>query len=308
MRPTLLALIPLFFLVIYTFTHMVDFKNETSNKKPFQNKWSNLFYNLSFEAPVKWLIDEKEEEVEKQINLIREADMEDTLNWRTYQSIRVSLLMIGFGVFLLSLIFMRPLLLIMPLLFGLPYTGHVSFLSTMLFSVIILFVGMCLPFFYTYKLKNKIKRRKSDFIENLPLLQLSIHLSLKSDATMDDILYSLSTSEGPYKEIFNVAYRKFLSSQKECFEYLKEQFEDTGVDETIHLLEGHSDYGKEDLVHSLWKNRKNVMQYTKNERTRKTGFIKILANGALFFPVVSLFIFIAVPVFFWMVDMIGGVF
>lgn len=302
----LLYLFPLIFGMVFLLVQLA-LQQRIGNAKPFANKWSNLLYNLSFVAPFEWFVDKREDEERAMNHKLERADLTHLLDARTQQTLQVALFFIGIVIFALVLIGLEPLLNLFLFLVGMPANagegnGQALMIARLSVFLIILLGPISVPFL----IGRRIRQRQLYFLKDLPLLQMFITLMLRSDATVEEVLYTLTTTETSYQDIFQVAYRMHLRNKGEAFAYLYEEFEDTPIIHTLEWLESYNEYAKIDTILSIENNQEDVIEATA-EAKRKVGQIQgIIAAASFTLPFVALGLLGIAPIIYMVIDTLNN--
>lgn len=299
-----LYLFPLFFGVIYLLVRLA-LQQRIGNAKPFDNKWMNLVYNLSFVAPFEWFVDQNENKIKKTEKKIAQAGLENHLDARTLSALQASLFFIGLILFFLFMIGLQPLITLLSFAVGISdgsSTIPPNALTSILFIVLI--ITMMLPLSVNAVIYQRIKHRRMRLISDLPLLQMFISLMLRSEATVEEMFYTLTTTETSYQEIFQVAYRKYLRSHEDAFEYLHEQFDDTPITETLTLLENFNEYARIDTVIAIENNQEQILEQTSQAKQKANQFDSAIAVVSFALPFIGLGLLALAPVLYMAVQSI----
>ena len=143
-------------------------------------------------------------------------------------------------------------------------------------------------------------------LSDLPLLQMFISLMLRSEATVEEMFYTLTTTETSYQEIFQVAYRKYLRSHEDAFEYLHEQFDDTPITETLTLLENFNEYARIDTVIAIENNQEQILEQTSQAKQKANQFDGAIAVVSFALPFIGLGLLALAPILHMAIQSITG--
>lgn len=299
--------IPLIFGAIY-FAMKIVFGQRLGKEKYFENEYANLLYNLSKVAPFKWFIEEDNRHVKalKTNYLINEADVQHLFNYQSLTTLQVFILMIGLSIFAVVALFLEPIINVLSFSLNLDAQAILSDASSMNMTRIIILIIVLLPAIAIRPiLKWKASNREIYFIKDLPLLQLFIILMLRSNHTINQVLYILSTTESTYRESFRQAYLIYLRDPHEAFDYLEDVFEGTRLIETIYTLRDYPEYEKNESIQTLENNQGEIKEYTKNARKRIESARNIFATISMSFPFLAVLLLGAGPVAFWALELIS---
>lgn len=279
----------------------------TEQTQQFENEWSNWLYALSFRAPFKWLLFTKPNKKDDVNQLIQDAGFSHLMDDRVYDMIRVGLTFIGFcAVVVFSLLGNQFAVLILWIT-GFADSPSGTIIMAMLVGVSMLFMFLSSIGFSLF-VSYKAKQNKQLFEDSVPNIQLTVLLSLKSGASVEDVLYFLTTQRSVHERHFHHAYRMFLHNRQSAFSYLKDVFHGTSLYRTIELLDGEWLFAKEDLIRSLENERKSLvesMDRSTNEQLDKTTLYSTFLS---FIPLVSVFVFLGVPLVYILQETMNNLF
>lgn len=284
-----LYLVPLAFGLLAIVVRMLLSQN-VKRTRPFDNDYTNLAYNLSFIAPFVWFVEEDERH-EKAVainRLIEDADMKRTINYRSFTTLQMLLFLTGTVIFLIVNIGLIPLINILAYGFNLnpeALTGD----GTSLLLVRSLVFSVCVLPSLLMKLvmKRRISSREVAFLKDLPLLQLFIILMLRSNATINDVLFTLSTTDTAYRDMFAQAYRIYLREPSEAFDFLEDVFYHTKIIETVYMLRGFNQYAKEESILTLENNQSEILEHTEAARKKAEAGKNVFAQISMSFPFIA---------------------
>lgn len=301
-----LYLVPLITGMVYLLVKLA-LQQKMGNEKPFDNKWSNLLYNLSFVAPFSWFVDKREDEERKINHKIMQAGLSHLLNARTQQTLQASLLFLAVFIFALMMSSLESLINLGSFLVGMK-AGASSIQPNIMtiIRIVILLICLLLPASVPFVVRHKTHQRNMTFLKDLPMLQMFIGLTLRSDATIEEMLYTLTTTETSYQELFKIAYRKYLRNQKEAFEFLHEEFDGTPIAETIQILESFNEYAKIDTVLAIENNQEQVIEDTTLAKEKANQFGNIMAGISFALPFIGLGLLGIAPIIHMVVQALGN--
>lgn len=299
-----LYLFPLFFGVIYLLVKLA-LQQRIGNAKPFKNKWTNLVYNLSFVPPFEWFVDKKEDKIKETERKIMRAGLEDYLDARTLSALQAALFFAGIIVFFLLMIGLEPIINLLSFMVGMSGGSEgvpQNILTALRFLSLI--VAMTLPISVNVFVNQRIKHRAMRLLSDLPLLQMFISLMLRSDATVEEMFFTLTTTETSYQEIFEVAYRKYLRNHADAFEFLHDEFENTPITETLILLENFNEYARIDTVIAIENNQEQILEETSQAKQKANQFDSAIAVVSFALPFIGLGLLALAPVLYMAVESI----
>jgi len=276
-------------------------------KRVLNSEWGNLFYNLSAVAPFKWFIesDDRDIKVLKTNHLIKEAGMTNVMNYQSMTAMQLSLLFGGVIAFGMINIMIEPLVGIFSFLLNLDSESILSNAGALnLVRIFTAIIFITPGLFIKPYLKRKAKKNELAFIKDLPLLQLFISLMLRSDRTINEVLYVLSTTKSTYKSTFQRAYLIYLREPDECFDYLEETFDGTKILETVYTLRDYSEYEKEESIRTLENNQDEIEEFTKLAKKKMEAGNNVMATISMGFPFIAILLLAAGPIAYWGLEMI----
>lgn len=303
-----LYLVPLFIGLGYVVIQMLV--NQTVKKeRPFQNDYMNLFYNFSYVAPFKWFIEEDplNEKVLSMNNLIKEAQMEQKIDYRSATTMQFSFLLSGVGAFAVVNAGLSVIIQLLAFMFNLNSSSLLENGQTMLLIRVVLFAACLVPAMgIKYYLKRKISQREVAFLKDLPLLQLFIILMLRSNATINETLYTLSTTDTAYREMFSRAYRIFLREPREAFDFLEENFFGTKIIETIYILRDYQNYAREESIRTLENNQEEILEFTASARKKAEAGKNLWASVSMAFPFLAVLMLAVGPLAYYAMNLFSN--
>lgn len=277
-------------------------------KKPFENDYTNLFYNLSEVAPFRWFVEEDPRHIKalKLNHLIKEASMEKVLDYRSATAMQFVLLFGGIAAFLMINLSLTPLISMLAFLFNLDPQAMLEDISTLnMIRVAVVFVTLSPGLIIKPYLKRRAKIKEIDFIKDLPLLQLFIILMLRSDRTIGEVMYVLSTTKSTYQRTFQQAYLIYLRDPEEAFTHLEEIFDGTRLIETVYTLRDYAEYDKEESIKTLENNQEEIEEFTKQARKKAEAGKNLFATISMAFPFLAVLALGAAPLAYWALNLIS---
>ena len=304
-----LYLVPLMVGILYIVIKLLMSQN-LGRKKPFTNHITNTLYNLADVAPFKWFVEENPKHIKaREMNhLIREAGMEHVLDYRSATAMQFVLMLGGLIVFIMVNIALKPLIGIFAFLLNLNAQALIENQGTLNMIRVFIAIGVLIPSILIKPyLKKKANSNEIDFIKDLPLLQLFIILMLRSNRTISEVIYVLSTSKSSYRSTFEQAYLIYLRDPDEGFDFLEETFDGTRLIETIYTLRDFSEYDKSESIHSLENNQDEIEEFTKQARKKAEAGRNLFATVSMTFPFLAVLLLGAAPVAYWAFQLMSGI-
>lgn len=301
-----LYILPLAVLILIILLKLLLSQN-LGRKRPFDNEYTNLFYNLADVVPFKWFVEEDPKHIKALTmnHLISEAGMERTLDYRSATAMQLAMLSMGMIVFFLVNLALAPIVNILAFLLNLDAASLIQDTSTMnMIRIGLLMITLVPGLLIKPFLKRKAKTSEISFIKDLPLLQLFIILMLRSDRTINEVLYVLSTTKSTYQKTFQQAYIVFLRSPDDAFDFLEEVFDGTRLIETVYTLRDFSEYDKNESIQTLENNQEEIREFTTQARKKAEAGSNLFATISMAFPFLAVLALGAAPLAYWAMDLI----
>lgn len=300
----LLYLLPLVVaLTMVLFTML--FSQKMRHEKVFEDETANFLHGLSYLKPFIWFInpDENDKKVRAQQTMLNKAGLHTKLNYRSFISLQILLLIAGillYGILFLSL---EAWLFLIGFLFNMPIdTTPEGIQNTRLFLAMGLLIVMILP---TTLLRMRAKRNEYLFTQDLPLVQLSIILMLRARRPVSEILFELSRTDNRYREIFETGYRIFIRDKREGYEYLTLQFEGTGFEDAIGVLQAMGEFSKEESITVLENGLQQLIRSGQEKKRGKALVGNLLSQFSMMLPFGGVILLGAVPIVIYAFSMIS---
>lgn len=329
-----LYLIPLILAWMILAFVLLSLKAKKNSKKisidrPFKKDIFNELYNFSFQAPFKHFLPEvenkiitdnqdnnkkkkKKKKVNKEKEKKRKADEEkkrldtemllnksgfnDRFNYRSFTVLKLLVFFSCIVLYFVLRIALKNMDVIIKVLFNVANGTKEkapSGLSNQMGLIIILLVVCLMPQLY---LKFKAKSNANKFSKDIPIIQLFITLMLRSNMSVNQILYVLSRTNTMYREIFELGYRIYIRDNSEGLSFLQEKFRATKFEDTILILCQTKEYSKGEVLHSLENNMEDTIEYL-NNRKRTADISKVVySQASMVFPFISVMLFALAPV------------
>jgi hypothetical protein len=301
----LLYLVPMIVaLSIVLFTML--FSQRMKHEKNFENESANFLHGLSYLKPFVWFInpDENDPKVRKMQVLLNKAGLHTKLNYRSFISLQLLLLMAMVFVYGLLFISLEAWVFLFGFLFNLPIdtTPQAIGNTRMLLAVVLLF-GMLVP-----QMVIRMRAKKNDFMftQDLPLVQLSLILMLRARRPISDIFFELSRTENRYREIFETGYRIFIRDKREAYEYLHRQFEGTGFEDAIQVLEQMGEFSKDESITVLENGLQQLIRSGQENKRGKALVGNLVSQFSLMLPFGGVLLLGAVPVAVYALSMLSS--
>jgi|SRR5690625_94533 len=286
-------LFPIVVAIVLIFVSIV-FSQRLRFEKQFGNEFSNRLYALSFIKPFSWFVseDESDDRAKEDERLIKGAGLDHVLNHRVLNTFTVILLLGLMVVYSTVLMFINEINIFLNLIFRIEADPQPILMETRLIVGVFLLTLVLLPKIY---LKRRAKKNAYHFLQELPVLQLSIILMLRAKRTMDEIMYTLGHNNTRYRRIFQKAHRIYNRSKEDCWDYLNQEFEGTGFTDTIDTLSNINEYSVTETVRVLENGMELLVDEANKQKETGAAFGNLYSQFSMALPFGGLILLGAVP-------------
>lgn len=243
-------------LTILAYVNYLMVKNANVDKSLFENKYSKLLYILSYTFPLNIFLKESEELSAKEKKIeeqLIKLNLTDFFNLRSFMALR-------FMLFLFSIVAYIGIVSIIKALNGINF----SLGNTFIWLAILLLISF-LPDLYLKKKEIEFKRF---YYDEVIILQLFMILLIKSDSTVEDILFSFSKMKTFHKATFEKAYRISIRNKSEALAFLEDKFKDMRFGSSFNALMNLSDFSRGDIVRILETNLRVMEEDSINDKRK----------------------------------------
>lgn len=301
----LLYLLPMLVAIAMVLFTMM-FSQRMKHEKIFEDENANFLHGLSYLKPFIWFInpDEDDAKVRQTQTMINRAGLQTKLNYRSFISLQILLMMAMLFVYLLLFISLEAWVSLTSFLFNLPIdTTPESMNNIRLILAVVMMAVLLMP-----KMVIRARANRNDFMfsQDLPLVQLSIILSLRARRPISDILFEMSRTDNRYREIFETAYRMFVRDKRDAYAYLERQFEGTGFDEAVRVLEQMGDFSKEESIKVLENGLQQLIRSGQEKKRGKALAGNLASQFSMLLPFGGVLLLGAVPVIVYALSMLDG--
>ena len=301
----MLYLVPMIIAIgIVLFT--VPFSQRMKHEKIFEKESSNFLHGLSYLKPFIWFInpDEDDIKVRKMQVMLNKAGLHTKLNYRSFTSLQILMLLAMLFVYGLLFISLEAWISLVSFLFNLPIdTTPDSMMNMRMLLAVVLIIGVMIP---QMTIRMRAKRNDFLFTQDLPLVQLSLILMLRARRPISDIFFELSRTDNRYREIFETAYRMFVRDKKDAYEYLNRQFDGTGFDEAIQVLEQMGEFSKEESIIVLENGLQQLIRTGQEKKRGKALAGNLASQFSMLLPFGGVILLGAVPIVVYALSMLNG--
>lgn len=282
------------------------FSQRMKHEKIFEDESSNFLHGLSYLKPFVWFInpDEEDPKVRRTQVMLNKAGLHTKLNYRSFTSLQILLLFAMIFVYGLLFVSLEAWLYLIGFLFNLPIeTTPDSIGKARMILAVILMFSMLVP---QLVVRMRAKRNEFLFTQDLPLVLLSVILMLEAKRPISEVLFELSRTKNRYREIFETGYRTFVRDKKEGYEYLYRQFDGTGFEDAIQVLEQMGDFAKEESVTVLQNLLQQIIRSGQEKKRGKALMGNLVSQFSLMLPFGGVLLLGAVPIVVYALSMLGG--
>lgn len=298
----LVPLIVAFAIVLFT----ILFSQRMKHEKIFENETSNFLHGLSYLKPFIWFInpDEEDVKVKKMQVTLNKAGLHTKLNYRSFTSLQILLLLGALFVFALLFFSLEAWIFLVAFLFNLPIeTTPESLLNARLIIAVGLMFAMMAP---QMIVRMRAKRNEFLFSQDLPLVQLSIILMLRARRPIGDIFFEMSRTENRYREIFETGYRMYVRDKNDAYEYLHRQFDGTGFEDAIQVLEQMGEFSKDESIIVLENGLQNLIKTGQDKKRGKALAGNLASQFSMLLPFGGVILLGGVPVVVYALSMFNS--
>lgn len=245
------------FLILLIYANYLKIKKMDIQKDKFEGKLFNLLYLISYSFPINVFVKEsrvlnkREKKIKKKI---QKLDLDYKFNLRSFMAIRFLLLFLSLYIFF-------------AIVGTIKYYKGDSFNILANFHYII--IALLIPYIPDIYLKKKEREYQKFFQDEVIVLQLFMILLIKSNSTIEDILFAFSKMRTYYKKSFEKAYRMSLRDKTEALNYLEAKFKNSAFGDSFNVLKNMYQYSREDTVRILQANLRKVEKEGLNQKRRK---------------------------------------
>lgn len=302
---SLLYLVPIILAMSIVLFNIL-FSQRMKHEKIFEDESSNFLHGLSYLKPFIWFInpDEEDPKVKRMQVMLNKAGLHTRLNYRSFTSLQILLLfamILLYGLLFLSL---ESWLFLFGFLFNLPIeTTPDSMMKARMILAVVLMFSMLVP---QLIVRMRAKRNEFLFSQDLPLVLLSIILMLEAKRPVSEVLFELSRTNNRYREIFETGYRIFVRDKKEGYEYLYRQFDGTGFEDAIKVLDQMGDFAKKESITVLQNLLQQIIRSGQEKKRGKALAGNLVSQFSLMLPFGGVLLLGAVPIVVYALSMLGG--
>lgn len=245
------------FLILLIYVNYLKIKKMDIQKDKFEGKLFNLLYLISYSFPINVFVKEnrvlnkREKKIEEKI---QKLDLDYKFNLRSFMALKFLLLFISLFVFFTSMGVIKH------------YSKDTFNIFNHINYLIIAFITPYIPDVY---LKKKEKDYEKFYYDEVIILQLFMILLIKSNSTVEEILFAFSKMRTYHKRTFQKAYIMSLRNKGDALIYLEKKFKNTAFGNSFNVLKDMYKYSKEDSVRILNANLRTMEKESLNIKRKK---------------------------------------
>lgn len=280
--------------------------NLNLDRKIFESKFSNFLYKISLKPPFNFLTKDCElknedttDKVDKLNELIIESESSNIHNARTLMTLQYMLIFIAFIIFAFNVLIIINTEYILTTLMNIDLSEPIKQASVgeaITQSLMLLMLLLITPLIPTLKMKKKINKMKLEKAKDLPLLQMFIILFLRSNKTVEEMIFSMSKLNTAYKVTFEQAYRIVIRDKKDALEFLKKSFNNETFEESLDVIKELQDYARDDCL-KIMESNLNMLTSELESNKRKSDLSSLVYSQAVVgFPFAAVILLAASPI------------
>lgn len=269
---------------IIFYINCVLLRNPAIEKAKFKNSFFNLLYLSTYMFPIFIFMRSEDKLSKKEKSLkdkLRSLGLEDKFTINSYLALRFILFFLCISVYIAIVALMKSVI------------GEAFEVGDTMIWLALLFI---VPFIPDFIIKNKEKQKAKFYGSQVSLLQLFTILMIKSNATIEEVLYAFSKINTFYKGTFQKGYRICLRSKKDALFFLEQEFSETEFKNTFSILNSMFSYSKEDCIRILESNMRSMEEQNMNEKRKKDMNKFAYAQMSIVAPFMVVVFLGAVPV------------
>lgn len=238
-------------------------------------------------------------------SVIARSEMTKKLDYRAFAVLQMVLLMTALFMTVVVFLFLLQGDALFRFLFNINIEDESNLLVMSIMSGMSFLLMAFIPNIYI----GHMARKKSDaFISDLPLLQLFLILMIRSKRPIGETLYTLSKTEGRYRNIFATGYRIFLRDKDAGFNYLESAFARTSFRDSINVLATCDEYSREYSAESLSTKMSTLLDDVAAVKKNKGVLRGLLSEGSIALPFVAVMLLVVGPILYSVMKSMNAIF
>lgn len=275
--------------------------------KPFDNIMSNTLYKWSYQKPFVWFIPETplHPAALSRNSVIARAELTKKLDYRAFTVLQTSLLAIALVLTLIVYLFLQQGDALFRVLFNIKLAegGNMNIIT------VVIGIGFVMMAFFPNIYINYIANKKTEaFVADLPLLQLFLILMIRSKRPIGETLYTLTKTEGRYRNIFATGYRIFLRDKDAGFNYLESAFARTSFRDSIGVLASCEEYSREYSAESLTSKLPTLLDDVAAAKKSRGVLRGLLSEGSIALPFIAVMLLTVGPILYSVMSSMNTIF
>lgn len=284
------------FVTITIYNSFVVGQNKSIDLYKFSNSKSNILYRLSYGIPFKWFVEDDDNLTLKGKTVLKDLQLTGYLKYftvRSYMTLKVIIFMAALFCAIVNIFIANNADIFAKIFFGIGTNENTASTDKSLLIVCIWLMASLIP---NIIIKTKVKKQLLINNKDIPMLQMFIILMLRSNKTVQEIMFSLSKINTNNRAVFEQGYRIYLRDKQEGINYIKSKFTNERFVETFGLLDDIGEYAREDCVRILESNLKSIIDHTNLVRRKNDLSRLVYSQGSMIIPFLALILLGVVPV------------
>jgi len=271
--------------------------------KPFTKTWANDLYYISFKSPFVSLMpeDDMDEKAVRTNQMIAQAGFSELLDYRVLTTLQTLLLIVAAVLTALLGFILTNSLDLWCAMFNLNPEDVAPMTVFAVVGCVLVFSAM-LPKLY---INSKAGNARTEFIKNLPILQIFLVSMIKSNRPMQDILYTLGNAETVYRTIFSNAYRIYVRDKEGAYDYLASAFAGTGWTNAVAVLRTSEKFSREEVCRTLNNQIHDLEEEVSLMKGGKRNLKSLISEGSIALPFLAVMLLGVVPLMVWAFGMVN---
>lgn len=280
----------------------VFFSQKLRYERRFTNSFSNRLHALSYVKPFVWFVNEKEEDprVAKIEKMIQRANLQHIANYRILTTFQAFLMLMAVTLSIFFFFTIDEWIRLSNFIFRI--NGEVMPVGIEM-KILLGIVLLSIPFVPKWYVMYQAKQNEHLFIQELPILQLSITLMLRAKRPMSEILYTLGHSNTRYRPIFQKAHRIYLRDKESCWAYLYPYFRHTGFENTLDVLKGTEHYSREETIRVIENGLEHLTQASSDGKQKVATLGNLFSQFSMAIPFAGVLLLGALPFAMYILQM-----
>jgi len=131
---------------------------------------------------------------------------------------------------------------------------------------------------------------------------------IRSKRPIGETLYTLTKTEGRYRNIFSTGYRMFLRDKDAGFQYLESAFAKTSFRDSINVLATCDEYSREYSAESLSSKMPTLLDDVAAAKKGKGVLRGLMSEGSIALPFVAVMMLTVGPILYSVMESMNSIF